>query len=280
MANIENYSEKTFEEIKHVTENGVEFWYASELQDVLGYDSWKFFNEVIEESKISAENSGYDSRDNFINVRNRIKIGSNDEIEIEDIMLTRYASYIIVQNADPRKEMVALGQSYFAVKTREKELGEVFEELTEEQKRLSIREELKKHNKSLARAARMAGIESSQDYSEFQNKGYEGLYDGLSARDIHEKKGLDNNEKILDHMGSTELAANLFRATQTDEKLRREDIKGKYKANQTHYEVGKKVRATIKELGGIMPENLPTPEMSIEEIKKKQLKEDREQLKK
>ncbi len=269
MTNIESYSNGIFEKIKHITEDGAEYWYASELQDALGYDSWKVFKEVLSESKIAAENSGYDSRENFINVRNKIKIGSEDEIEVEDIILTRYASYLIVQNADPRKELVALGQSYFAVKTREKELGEVFQELTEEQKRISIREELKKHNKSLAQAARMAGIETSEDYSEFQNKGYEGLYDGMSARDIHESKGLKSNEKILDYMGSTELAANLFRATQTDEKLRREKISGKYYANQAHYDVGKKVRETIRELGGIMPERLPTPEKSIGEIQKK-----------
>lgn len=270
MSNIEKYSEKVFEDIKHYNEDGQEFWYARELQTVLEYTKWDNFKKVIEKAKISCKNSNINVSDHFADVGNMVQLGSGAQREIEDVMLSRYACYLIVQNSDPRKEVVALGQTYFAVKTRERELEESFDELTEEQKRLAIRNELKVHNKSLAEAAQMAGIQHSKDYAIFQNKGYQGLYGGLGVKEIHLRKKLKKNQKILDHMGSTELAANLFRATQTDEKLRREKIRGKEKANQIHYEVGAKVRQTIKELGGTMPEDLPTPEKSIKEIEKEQ----------
>jgi DNA-damage-inducible protein D len=199
-----------------------------------------------------------------------VQIGSGAEREIEDIILSRYACYLIVQNGDPKKEVIALGQTYFAIQTRKQELQDEFEKLDEDKKRLAIRNELKEHNKYLADAAKNAGVETNQEYAVFQNFGYMGLYGGMKAQDIHKKKGLKPNEKILDHMGSTELAANLFRATQTEEKLRRENIQGKDNANKTHYEVGKKVRQTIEELGGTMPEELPTPEKSIKQIGKEQ----------
>lgn len=191
---------------------------------------------------------------------------------VNDIMLSRYACYLIVMNGDPRKEVISVGQTYFAIKTRQQELIEYYDILSEDQKRLAIRKEMIEHNKSLAEAAQMAGVITPKEYAIFQNKGYQGLYGGLGAKDIHKKKELKKGQQILDHMGSTELAANLFRATQTDEKLRRENITGKEKAYSTHYEVGKKVRETIKELGGTMPEDLPTPEKSISQIEREQKK--------
>lgn len=266
------YSEQTFEGIKHYTESGQEFWYARELQKVLEYTEWRNFQKVIAKAKTACENSGAPADDHFVDVNKMVSIGSGAERKIEDIILTRYACYLIVENADPDKEIIALGQTYFAVKTRQQELIEQYDTLSEEQKRLSIRHEMIEHNKSLAEAAQMAGVETPKDYAVFQNKGYKGLYGGLGAKEIHARKGLKPGEKILDHMGSTELAANLFRATQTDEKLRREQIKGKTAANRIHYEVGAKVRKTIKELGGTMPENLPTPPKSIKQIESEQRK--------
>ena len=191
---------------------------------------------------------------------------------IDDYALSRYACYLIVQNGDSRKKVIALGQTDFAVKTRQQELIENFDDLSEDKKRLAIRNEMKTHNKSLAEAAKMAGVSEPRDYAIFQNKGYQGLYGGLGRKEIHARKGLKKSQDILDYMGSTELAANLFRATQTDEKLRKENIIGKEAANQTHYEVGKKVRQTIKELGGTMPEDLPTPSKGIKQIEREQRK--------
>lgn len=272
MAEIKKYSEKAFEDIKHFTDEGIEFWYARELQSVLEYSEWRNFNKVIDKARIACENSKNAVSDHFVDVNKMVELGSGAQREIDDIMLSRYACYLIVQNGDPRKEVIALGQTYFAVKTRERELQENFEQLTEDKKRLAIINEMINHNKSLAEAAQMAGIEHPKDYAIFQNKGYQGLYGGLGVKEIHQRKGLEKSQKILDHMGSTELAANLFRATQTDEKLRRENIKGKEKANKTHYEVGKKVRQTIQELGGTMPEELPTPEKSVKQIEKEQEK--------
>lgn len=274
MSEIEKYSQQTFDDIKHFTEDGVEFWYGRELQRVLEYSKWDNFKRVIEKAKVACSKSNINVLDHFADVGNMVQLGSGAQREIDDITLTRYACYLIVQNSDPRKEVVALGQTYFAVKTRERELEEGFDELTEEGKRLAIRTELRNHNKSLAEAAQMAGVETPKDYAIFQNKGYQGLYGGLGAREIHRKKGLKKKQKILDHMGSTELAANLFRATQTDEKLRRDNIKGKEKANLTHFKVGAKVRKTIKELDGTMPEDLPTLEKSLKEIEKEQMKKE------
>lgn len=204
--------------------------------------------------------------DHFVDVNKMVPIGSRTQREIEDIMLSRYACYLIVQNGDPRKEVIAVGQTYFAIKTRQQELIDHYERLSEEQKRLAIRQEMIAHNRSLAEAAQLAGVETPKEYAIFQNKGYQGLYGGLGMREIQARKGLKKNQKILDHMGSTELAANLFRATQTDEKLRREEVRGREAANRTHYEVGRKVRQTIQDLGGTMPENLPTPDKSIQQI--------------
>lgn len=271
MSNIQKYSDNTFESIKHYTEDGVEFWYARELQHVLEYTEWRNFCTVIDKAKAACINSGREPDYDFVDVNKIVEAGATHK-PIDDIMLSRYACYLIVQNGDPRKEVIAVGQTYFAVKTRQQELIDDYEQLTEDQKRLAIRNEMVSHNKSLAEAAQKAGVETARDYAIFQNKGYQGLYGGLGVKEIHERKGLKKSQKILDHMGSTELAANLFRATQTDEKLRREQIQGKEAANQTHYEVGRKVRQTIRELGGTMPEDLPTPEKSIKQIAKEQEK--------
>ena len=269
MSNIETYSEKTFENIKHLTDEGIEFWYARELITVLEYASWAKFKPVIEKAKTSCKESGNDIIDHFAHVGKMVVAGVAPK-EIEDIQLSRYACYLIVQNGDSRKEVIALGQTYFAVKTRQQELIDNYDLLSEAQKRIEIRNQIKLHNKSLAEAAQNAGVKTDLEYAIFQNKGYQGLYGGLGVKEIHEKEGLKRNQKILDHMGATELAANLFRATQTDEKLRREIVQGKENANKTHYEVGKKVRQTIIDLGGTMPEDLPTPKTSVKQIANEQ----------
>ena len=272
MTNIEKYSEALFERIKHVNEYNQEFWYARELREVLEYSQWRRFYEVISKAMKACESSGYEVDDHFANVGKMIKLAKGAEREVEDFMLTRYACYLIVMNGDPRKEVIALGQTYFAVKTRQQELIEDYDQLSEDQKRLAIRNEMKEHNKSLAEAAQMAGIIEPRDYAIFQNRGYQGLYGGLGAKEIHSRKGLKKNQQILDYMGSTELAANLFRATQTDEKLRRDNVIGKKEAGDVHYGVGRKVRQTIAELGGTMPEDLPTPEKSIKQIEREESK--------
>ena len=272
MSEIEKYTDSVFESIKHINEYGQEFWYARELQQVLEYKEWRNFFTVIEKAKSSCESSKNIVSDHFVDTNKMVEVGLGVPREIDDIMLSRYACYLIVMNGDPRKEVIAAGQTYFAVKTRQQELAEDYAQLTEDQKRLAIRSEIKEHNKSLAAAAQQAGVETPQEYAVFQNYGYMGLYGGLKAQDIKARKGLKKSQDILDHMGSTELAANLFRATQTDEKLRRENIQGKAQANRTHYEVGAKVRQTIQDLGGTMPEDLPTPEKSIRQLAKEQEK--------
>lgn len=272
MNEIAEYDDIVFEDIKHLDENGEEFWYARDLQSIFEYSEWRNFLNVINKAKESCENSGNTITNHFVDVNKMVTIGSGTAREIDDIALSRYACYLIVQNGDPRKKSIALGQTYFAVQTRKQELSEAFEELSENRKRLGIRNDLKEHNKQLSDAAKDAGVETTMDYAIFQNHGYIGLYGGLKAQDIHKKKGLKKSQKILDHMGSTELAANLFRATQTEEKLKRDNIKGKTNANKTHEEVGAKVRQTIEELGGTMPEDLPTPEKSITQIEKEELK--------
>lgn len=265
---IEKYSETIFENIKHVNEYGQEFWYARELQGILEYAQWRRFKEAVLRAKDACVNSGNSVDNHFAKVGKMVSLGSSARREIDDYMLTRYACYLIVMNGDSRKEVIALGQTYFAVKTRQQELIEDYDQLSEDQKRLAIRAEMREHNKSLAEAARNAGVINPIDYAIFQNRGYQGLYGGLGAKEIHARKGLKKSQQILDHMGSTELAANLFRATQTDEKLRREQISGKEEAGDVHFEVGRKVRQTIAELGGTMPEDLPTPEKSIKQIEK------------
>jgi len=264
-----------FEQIKKINEIGQEYWSARELYQALEYTKWENFLGVISKAKEACEKSGQSIADHFPRVGKMIQLAKGATRDIGDLHLTRYACYLIIQNADPSKETVALGQTYFAIQTRKQELLEdAFGKLeSEEEKRLYLRKEMAEHNKQLADAARAAGVIQPQEYAVFQNYGYMGLYNGLDAKGIHKKKGLKKNEGILDHMGSTELAANLFRATQTEEKLKRDKVKGKYNANKTHLEVGKKVRQTIKELGGTMPEDLPVTEniKTIEEKKKKKI---------
>lgn len=258
----------TFEGIRHIGEDGNEFWLARALAKVLDYSEYRHFLPVIERAREACKNSGQRIVDHFEEVLEMVGIGSGAMRELSNFRLSRYACYLIVQNGDPGKPVIANGQTYFALQTRRQELAsdKMFVQLTEDEKRLAIRHELAAHNKDLAAAAREAGVQTGPDYAIFQDHGYRGLYGGLSARDIRARKGLNKSQKILDHMGSTELAANLFRATQTEEKLRRDQVRGKQRANQTHFEVGKKVRRTIKELRGTMPEQLPTPKASIKQI--------------
>ena len=264
--------ESIFENIKHILEDGTEYWNARELQHVLEYTDWRNFLKVVDKAKIACENSGILVEEHFVDVNKSSPMPNGGIRTIDDVQLSRYACYLIMQNGDPRKEVIAIGQTYFAVKTRQQEIIENYDVLTEDQKRLAIRNEIVEHNKALAEAARQAGITEPVEYAVFQNWGYKGLYGGMDMRAIHQHKGLKKSQKILDHMGSTELAANLFRATQTEEKLRRDNVQGKMEANKTHYEVGAKVRQTIKELGGTMPEDLPTPEKSIKQIEREQEK--------
>lgn len=263
-----------FEQIREVDENGNEFWGARKLAKALEYTDFRNFLTVISKAKEACKNSGQLIENHLVEANELVSIGSGAEREMTSYKLSRYACYLIVQNADPSKEVVAQGQTYFAVQTRLQEIQQMDEYnrlSSENEKRLFLRNELKKHNIQLADAAKEAGVVNALDYAIFQNHGYMGLYGGLNAKGIHNKKGLKKSQNILDHMGSTELAANLFRATQTEEKLKRDKIKGKQNANKTHYEIGKKVRQTIEEIGGTMPENLPA-ESSIKTIEQKEKK--------
>ena len=268
-----NTEHQTFESLKHTSEDS-EFWYARELQLVLGYSRWENFESAIRKAIAACEGSGQSSEDHFHHVTKMVKIGSNAQRSTHDYQLSRYACYLIVQNGDSRKAVIANGQTYFAIQTRRQELNDDtgFQQLHEDQKRLMLRNELADHNRQLAAAAKDAGVETSIDYAVFQNHGYQGLYGGLDNKAIHQRKGLKKSHKILDHMGSTELAANLFRATQAEEKLKRDEVENKSQANQTHFEVGTKVRETIKDLGGTMPEDLPTPDQSIPQLVRAQKK--------
>jgi len=278
---LSTVNQTTFEALRQTNEFDQDCWSARQLQNILQYNSWDKFLNVINKAQEACRNAGHKPVDHFVHTGKMVGIGSGAQREVQDIQLSRYACYLIVQNADPSKPIVAAGQTYFAVQTHKQELIENKEYSrlkTEEEKRLFLREEMKTHNKHLASAARDAGVVQPLDYAIFQDHGYRGLYGGLGQTDIHRRKGLKPTQKILDHMGSTELAANLFRATQTEDKLRRKKIKSKDKANQVHLEVGIKVRQTIKELGGTMPENLPAVE-SIKKIESQHKKEQNEQKK-
>lgn len=269
-----NFERRTFEELRHVADDGGEYWSARELYPVLEYSAWQKFEPVILKAMTACENSGRAPADHFTRVSKLIEAGKGAERKIEDYRLSRYGCYLIVQNSDPSKPVIAAGQTYFAIQTRRQELSddEAFQELSEEGKRLYLRNEMREHNKQLVDAAKQSGVVTELDYAIFQNHGYKGLYGGLDAKAIHARKELKKSQKILDHMGSTELAANLFRATQAEEKLRRDQVQGKGKANAVHYEVGKAVRKTIRELGGTMPEDLPTPPKGIPQIEKERKK--------
>lgn len=281
MGDLKAKEYKQFEDIKHMTDEGVEFWYARELAPVLEYVQWRNFSKVIDKAMLACKNSGFTLADHFADVSKTIPMPKGAIKSVPDYQLSRYACYLIVQNGDPRKEVIALGQTYFAIQTRRQEVADAFNQLDEDSKRLVVRGDVKNWNSMLADAAHRAGITEQVDYAEFQNAGYMGLYGGLRVADIHRRKGLAENEKILDHMGSVELAANLFRITQTEEIMSREQPQGLNAASSIHHTVGKEVRQTIERVGGTMPEDLPTPEKSITEIEKeqlKQLKKDRKKL--
>jgi DNA-damage-inducible protein D len=254
-----------FDSIKRMDPDGREYWSSRDLAKVLGYADYRNFEDVILKAKAACENSSYAASDHFVDVTEMIELAKGAQRQITSVFLSRYACYLIIQSADPKKEAVALGHSYFAMQTRRQEI--------EDDKRLQLRQEMKEHNKQLASAAKQAGVIEPIDYAIFQNHGYQGLYGGLKKQDIHSLKGLKKSQDILDHMGSEELAANLFRATQTEAKLRRNGVSDKHTANVTHYEVGKKIRGIIAEFGNTMPENLPAPDKSIKQLETKRRKE-------
>ena len=277
--NLTHGHHQTFENLKKINEYGQEYWSARALGKVLGYSEYRHFQPVVTKAREACSNSDQQIADHFEDVLEMVTIGSGAQRQLPDVRLSRYACYLVVQNGDPSKPVIANGQTYFALQTRRQELADdqAFQQLKEDERRLLLRNELKEHNKQLVDAAADAGVESHRDFAIFQNHGYKGLYGGLSAQEIHQRKTLKKSQKILDHMGSTVLAANLFRATQTEEKLRREQIQGKAQANRAHHEVGAKVRQTIKELGGTMPEELPTPTSSIKQLEKEKRKLEKKQ---
>ena len=270
----EDTHHKTFESVRQTDADGHEYWLSRQLGRVLEYSEYRHFLPVLERAKEACQNSSHAIADHFEEFLEMVEIGSGAKRPIQEVRLSRYACYLIVQNGDPSKPVIANGQTYFALQTRRQELSEQanFGQLSENQRRMMLRNEIAQHNKDLAAAAKQAGVETPLDYAIFQDHGYKGLYGGLGAKDIHATKGLKKSQKILDHMGSTELAANLFRATQAEEKLKREGVSGKSSANRTHHEVGCKVRQTIQDLGGTMPEDLPSPKMSIKQLEREKLR--------
>lgn len=264
---------KSFENIKHIDENGIEFWYARELMPILQYSNWQNFEKIIAKAKTSCENSDISVFEHFIDVNKLSKRANNAEVEIKDYKLTRYACYLVAQNGDSRKKVIALAQTYFAVQTRKQEITEKeYSLLTEDEKRFYQRNLTRKGNYSLNQTAKRAGV---KNFDKFHNSGYKGLYNGETADDIAKRKGLRYREDILDNMGSTELIENLFRISQTEEKLKRDNVNTEKEACKTHNKIGKIVRKAIKEAGGTMPEDLPTPKKSLKQLEKeitKQLK--------
>lgn len=261
---------KRFEDIKQIRADGTEFWSARELAPALEYTKWENFQNVIKRAMIACENSGHSVEDDFPEVRKIVDAGITSK-PVKDYELTRYACYLIVQNGDPRKEVIALGQTYFAIQTYRQEVADHFNELDEDRRRLVVRGDIKQWNQMLAETAHSAGVITNEEFAIFQNAGYMGLYGGLDVDDIHKRKNLEVGQKILDYMGSTELIANLFRISQTEEKLRKDEVDNAKTATSIHYSVGKEVRSAIEKIGGTMPEDLPTPEKSIQEIEKEQM---------
>ncbi len=277
MNQIKEYNETIFESIKHINEYGNEYWFARELMVVLEYKRWDKFNNVIANAKVACGKSNNLIDEHFSQVGKMVKIGSGAKRKQVDYELSRYACYLIVQNADPRKENVALGQTYFAVQTRKQEISELeYSKLSEDEKRFYQRKLTKKGNYSLNQAAKNAGV---KNFDRFHNFGYKGLYNGETADDIAKRKGLRYREDILDNMGSEELAANLFRITQTESKLKKENIKTESDANKAHYTIGKNIREVIAKNGGTMPENLPTPKKSLKELEKEKRKQEKIEMK-
>jgi len=270
---------KKFEDIKNIREDGSEYWSARELSHALDYTQWRNFEKVLNRAMIACENSGHDVADEFAEVSKIVSAGVTNK-PIKDYELSRYACYLIVQNGDPRKEVIALGQTYFAIQTYRQEVADHFNNLSEERKRLVIRGDIKQWNQLLAETAHDAGVITNEEFAIFQNAGYMGLYGGLDVEDIHRRKELEVGQKILDYMGSTELIANLFRISQTEEKLRKDNVEDAETATHIHYTVGKEVRGAIEKIGGTMPEDLPTPEKSIQQIEKEEMKRLKEKAKK
>ena len=279
MPNLKVKEYKKFEDIKYIRKDGIECWSARELAAVLEYSQWRNFQKVIERAMISCENSGHDVIDDFAEVSKIVEAGATSK-SIKDYELTRYACYLIVQNGDPRKEAIALGQTYFAIQTYRQEISEHFNQLDEDRRRLVVRGDIKQWNQLLVETAHDAGVITNEEFAIFQNAGYIGLYGGLDVEGIHDKKGLTARQKILDFMGSTELIANLFKISQTEEKLRKDNVEGADEATKVHYSVGKEVRSAIEKIGGTMPEDLPVPEKSIQQIEKEQMQHLRDKAKK
>ncbi len=266
MNDIKEYTEKLFEEIKHIDENSNEYWLARELMEVLEYKEWRKFSKVIQKAVEACNGSNYYILDHFVLKDKMVNIGSNTTRKLQDYKLSRYACYLIVQNCNPRIKIIALAQTYIAVQTRKMEHNEKeYSSLTEDERRFYQRNLTKKGNYSLNQTAKKVGV---KNFDKFHNAGYKGLYNGETADDIAKRKGLRYREDILDNMCSEELAANLFRISQTESKLKKDNIQNENEANKTHYKVGNKIRKTIKELGGTMPEDLPTPEKSLKQIEK------------
>jgi DNA-damage-inducible protein D len=295
---------KSFEEIKQLTEYGMEYWSARDLQKPLGYERWENFSKVIDKAMFACDVAGFDVKDHFPVVRKIVEmpvgeqfvsrgfpdVGKTPNLEfgfsdatktkkIIDYHLSRYACYLIVQNGDPRKEQIALGQTYFAIQTYRQELNDKYNQLAEDKKRLLLRGDIKQMNQLLVEAAKDAGIISNEEYAIFQNRGYQGLYGGLSVADIHCRKQLAEKDKILDFMGSEEMIANLFRISQTQSKITRENIRSKELASYAHFTVGKEVREAIMRLGGVMPEDLPTPQKGIVELEREAIRKLKEKNK-